>query len=168
MAKQTMNDFLRETGTLLYRYLRKRGLSHEDAEDIAQDTCYKFLLHKDGIRAEIVMSWLFRVAANQFYDVKRKEKRQSAIPVDDVPLLSLTNLPESNLMHAEGARHVREVLETLSPLHQELLILKYEMGLSYKQISSLLNKNENTLKTHVGRAKEMFIKNFKEDHYDGQ
>lgn len=42
MVKQSMNAFLQQAGTLLYRYLRKRGLAHEDAEDIVQDTCYKF------------------------------------------------------------------------------------------------------------------------------
>lgn len=75
MAKQLMNEFLQKAGAMLYRYLRKRGLTHEDAEDIVQDTCYKFLLYKDGIRSDIVMSWLYRVATNQFYDLKRKEKK---------------------------------------------------------------------------------------------
>ena len=42
MVQQSMNAFLQQAGTLLYRYLRKRGLAHEDAEDIVQDTCYKF------------------------------------------------------------------------------------------------------------------------------
>ncbi|MDQ8739424.1 RNA polymerase sigma factor [Paenibacillus sp. LHD-38] len=167
MAKQTMNEFLQQVGTLLYRYLRKRGLSHEDAEDIVQDTCYKFLLHKDGIRSDIVMNWLFRVAANQFYDLKRKEKHRSTTDVEDIPLVSLTNLPEIQLLKKENAKSVRDTLESLSTMQQELLILKYELELSYKNISSLLNMNENTLKTHVGRAKEKFIKNFKEEFDDG-
>lgn len=37
MVKQSMNAFLQQAGTLLYRYLRKRGLAHEDAEDIVQE-----------------------------------------------------------------------------------------------------------------------------------
>lgn len=56
MVQQSMNAFLQQAGTLLYRYLRKRGLAHEDAEDIVQDTCYKFLLHKNGIHSDKVMS----------------------------------------------------------------------------------------------------------------
>jgi RNA polymerase sigma-70 factor (ECF subfamily) len=163
MAKETMHEFLQQVGTVLYSYLRKRGLTHEDAEDIVQDTCYKFLLLKDGIRTNKVMSWLFRVATNQFYDLKRKDQRHPTIDVDDVPLLSLTNLPEIHILQKEKSKSIRDTLETLSTLHQELLILKYELELSYKNISSLLNMNENTLKTHVARAKEKFIKNFKED-----
>ncbi|HBT74013.1 MAG TPA: RNA polymerase sigma factor, partial [Lysinibacillus sp.] len=33
MVNQSMNEFLQQVGSLLYRYLRKRGLAHEDAED---------------------------------------------------------------------------------------------------------------------------------------
>ena len=163
MAKETMNGFLQQVGTVLYRYLRKRGLTHEDAEDITQDTCYKFLLHKDGIQSDKVMGWLFRVATNQFYDLKRKDKRHPTMDVDDVPLRSLTNIPEISILQKEQSKNIRDTLETLSEFHQELLILKFELELSYRNISSLLNKNENTLKTHVARAKERFIKNFKED-----
>jgi RNA polymerase sigma factor (sigma-70 family) len=162
MAKDTMNDFLQQVGTVLYKYLRKRGLTHEDAEDITQDSCYKFLLYKDGIQSDKVMSWLFRVATNQFYDLKRRDTRHPTIDVDHVTLLSLTDIPEISILQKEQSKSIRETLETLSTLHQELLILKFELELSYRNISSLLNMNENTLKTHVARAKEKFIKNFKE------
>ncbi|MBW7475781.1 RNA polymerase sigma factor [Paenibacillus oenotherae] len=162
MGKQTMDEFLQQVGTMLYRYLRKRGLTHEDAEDIVQDTCYKFLLYKDGIRSDIVMSWLYRVASNRFYDLKRKEKRYSTADVDALPLIVLTNIPEIRVLEKERARDIRETLETLPRFQQELLVLKYELELSYKEISSLLMMNENTLKTHVRRAKEKFIKQFQE------
>lgn len=167
MAKQTMNEFLQQVGTMLYHYLRKRGLAHEDAEDIVQDTCYKFLLHKNGIQSDKVMSWLYRVATNQFYDLKRKEKRHPTTDVDDIQLTALTNIPEIRVLEKEKSKDIRDTLETLSILHQELLILKYELELSYKEISVLVNVNENTLKTHVRRAKEKFIKRFKEGiHYE--
>ncbi|MBG9453594.1 RNA polymerase sigma factor, sigma-70 family protein [Lysinibacillus sphaericus] len=163
MANQSMNDFLQQVGTILYRYLRKRGLAHEDAEDIVQDTCYKFLLHKNGIQSDKVMSWLYRVATNQFYDLKRKEKRHPTTEYDEVHLTALTNIPEIQVLKKEKLEDIRGTLETLSNLHQELLVLKYEMGLSYKEISALMNKNENTLKTHVKRAREEFTESFKED-----
>jgi len=163
MARETMNEFLQQVGTVLYRYLRKCGLAHEDAEDIVQDSCYKFLLLQDGIRSDKVMSWLYRVATNQFYDLKRKDKRHPTLNVEDVQLLSMTYLPEIHVLQQERSRNIRDTLRTLPAQHQELLILKYELGLSYRDISSLLNMNENTLKTHVSRAKNKFIKNYAED-----
>jgi len=163
MAKQSMNEFLQQVGTILYRYLRKRGLAHEDAEDIVQDTCYKFLLHKNGIQSDKVMSWLYRVATNQFYDIKRKEQRHPTTEFDEVQLTVLMNMTEIQVLKKEKLQDIRDTLETLSTLHQELLVLKYELGLSYKEISALMNKNENTLKTHVRRARQEFTERFKED-----
>ncbi|WP_324728238.1 RNA polymerase sigma factor [Lysinibacillus fusiformis] len=166
MAKQSMNEFLQQVGTMLYRYLRKRGLTHEDAEDIVQDTCYKFLIHKDGIQSDKVMSWLYRVATNQFYDLKRKETRHPPTEFDEVQLTALINIPEIQVLKKEKLQDIRDTLDTLSTLHQELLVLKYELGLSYKEIASLMNKNENTLKTHVRRAREEFTERFKEETDD--
>ncbi|WNS44638.1 sigma-70 family RNA polymerase sigma factor [Paenibacillus sp. MMS20-IR301] len=164
MAKETINHFLQQTGTLLYRYLRKRGLAREDAEDIVQDTCYKYLLYKDGIGSNQAIGWMFRVATNQFYDLKRLDKRRPTVDVDEVQLVSLTHLPEIQLLRRETAQTIRDTLALLSEQHQELLILKYEMNLTYKDLSALYNKNENTLKTHVTRAKNNFIKHYEEDH----
>ncbi|MER2038069.1 MAG: RNA polymerase sigma factor [Solibacillus sp.] len=166
MAKESMNEFIQQVGTVLYRYLRRRGLAHEDAEDIVQDTCYKFLLHKNGIQSDKVMSWLYRVATNQFYDLKRKEKRHPTTNTDEVQLVSLANIPEILVLKREKSKDIRDTLNMLSNLHEELLVLKYELGLSYKEISAFMNMNENTLKTHVRRAKEEFIKRYKEDIYD--
>lgn len=63
---------------------------------------------------------------------------------------------------AETAQNIRDTLALLSEQHQELLILKYELNLTYKDLSSLYGMNENTLKTHVTRAKNQFIKHYKE------
>jgi len=163
MANKTMNEFLQQVGTLLYRYLRKRGLTHEDAEDIVQDTCYKFLLHQNGIGADHMTSWLYRVATNQFYDLKRKERRYQAADVDADSLLSLTHMPEMSYLQKEQRASIREALDTLSPLHQELLILKYELELTYNDLSALFNMNQNTLKTHMKRAREKMVKQVKEE-----
>ena len=133
---------------------------------IVQDTCYKFLLHKDGIQSDKVISWLYRVATNQFYDLKRKEKRHPTTDVDEVQLIVLTNIPEIRVLKKEKSKDIRDTLETLSIFHQELLVLKYELELSYKEISALVNMNENTLKTHVRRAKEKFIERFKEEQLE--
>ena len=112
------------------------------------------------------MSWLYRVATNQFYDLKRQEKRHPTTGLDDVQLTGLTNIPEIQVLKKEKQKDIRDTLETLSAVYQELLVLKYELGLSYKEISVLMNKNENTLKTHVSRAKEKFTERFKGDIYD--
>ncbi|BDG32221.1 RNA polymerase sigma factor [Parageobacillus thermoglucosidasius] len=79
-----MNDF--ELGEKLHEqlervkvYLLKMGASLQDAEDITQETAYKFLTYIDSVNIENVESWLFRVSVNQYYDLCRKHNRQKNI-----------------------------------------------------------------------------------------
>lgn len=46
---------------IVYRYLRKLGISQEDAEDTVQETVYKYLIYSDSIHPKKTRSWLIRV-----------------------------------------------------------------------------------------------------------
>ena len=52
----------------VYRYLRKLGITHEDAQDVVQETAYRFLLYYDSIKTPKIRSWLVRVALNYHHD----------------------------------------------------------------------------------------------------
>ena len=45
-------------------------------------------------------------------------------------------------------------IEKLRPEYREVIKLFYLEGLSVKQIAQILDKNENTVKTHLSRARE--------------
>lgn len=86
---------------VVYRYLRKINISHEDAQDIVQETAYKFLLYYDSIRASKIRSWLIRVAINYHHDQYRKNKRiELGLKDDQIDQLS-KDLPENILLHKE-------------------------------------------------------------------
>ncbi|AEH48010.1 RNA polymerase sigma factor [Parageobacillus thermoglucosidasius] len=93
-----MNDF--ELGEKLHEqlervkvYLLKMGASLQDAEDITQETAYKFLTYIDSVNIENVESWLFRVSVNQYYDLCRKHNRQKNISLKfKVPSRILCNV----------------------------------------------------------------------------
>lgn len=62
MNDSVMEKKLNEKLSFIYAYLLKMGASKEDAEDIIQDTAYKFLLYIDSMNIKNIESWLFRVA----------------------------------------------------------------------------------------------------------
>ena len=75
MMVKKLNEILK----FVYSYLIKMGASKEDAEDIIQDTAYKFLQYIDSVQLNNIQSWLFRVAVNQYYDMSRKKSRRRDI-----------------------------------------------------------------------------------------
>src|SRR5689334_4875964 len=67
---QTVRDY----GKQLYRFIRGRVNSDEDAEDILQDVWYQFTNTLDNEVIEEVSGWLHRVARNKITDRYRKKK----------------------------------------------------------------------------------------------
>jgi len=56
-----------------------------------------------------------------------------------------------NILINESASSVRDCLSSLKDGYKDLLILKYEMELSYKEIGTLLGFSDATVKTYLYR-----------------
>lgn len=72
MNDSMMGKKLNEILKFVYVYLIKMGASKEDAEDIIQDTAYKFLQYIDSVQFDNIQSWLFRVAGGNYQDDTEK------------------------------------------------------------------------------------------------
>jgi RNA polymerase sigma factor (sigma-70 family) len=75
-------------------------------------------------------------------------------------LKSLTDrkLVEDFILDLERKDEILQVLNSISDIHKNLLLFKYDMDLSYKEIGEFLGINENTVKTYLFRAREQFKK----------
>ncbi|MEM5603607.1 sigma factor [Bacillus cereus] len=76
MRDDVFQKRLKQYLAFIFNYLLKLGISREDAEDIVQETALKYIQNLEGIPAEKVKSWLFRVAINRSYDILRREKEK--------------------------------------------------------------------------------------------
>lgn len=134
MGNSMMEEKLYEVLQVVKSYLMKMGASREDAEDVVQDTAYKFLLYIDSIPYTNVEGWLFRVAVNGYYDLSRKRTRRRAIALKfDFQQLIEEFTPEAAVLRNEKRQDVTTVLGRLKPKHQQLLLLKYSAGLAIPQ-----------------------------------
>ncbi|GFZ32989.1 DNA-directed RNA polymerase sigma-70 factor [Clostridium zeae] len=168
MSYGLINEMFEQKMKLIHKYLIKLGCSQDNAEDIVQDTFYKALKYIDGIQADKMSSWLFKVAINKYYDLCRKNNRHIHMSIDEdifKESLSDSKLVEDFILDLEQKEEILKVLNSISDIHKNLLVFKYEMGLSYKEISELLDINENTVKTYLSRAREQFKKVWR-DRYE--
>lgn len=140
----------------IQKYLIRLGAPATDAEDIVQDTVYKALLYIDSIDENKFSAWLYKVAINRYYDLCRRRKR-IVIPIDyvDVPDMEL---PEDHVLLKEKREDIERVLDELLPLHKQLIIMKYELELSYQEIAELLGITTDTVKSALFRARKQFQK----------
>lgn len=148
-------------------YLIKMGASKEDAEDVVQDTAYKFILYFDSVDPDHVESWLFRVAVNGYYDLYRKgSKRQAILLKFKFQELVEEATPEGALIQKEGMQGIENVLIKLKPKHQQLLVMKYSMGLAIREIGALVEMKEQSVKTTLYRARKDFIQEYRRQGHE--
>lgn len=161
MSNELINEMFEKKMNLIYKYLIKLGCSEANAEDIVQDTFYKALKYIDGIQTEKLSSWLFKVAINKYYDLCRKNNRYTQLSLhEDIFKESLREdrLVEDYILDSEKKQEILKCLNSISEVQKNLLLFKYDIGLSYKEIAEILDINENTVKTYLFRAREQFRK----------
>ncbi|WP_422124458.1 RNA polymerase sigma factor [Planococcus sp. X10-3] len=167
MSDRVMDRKLYDHLNIVKSYLMKMGASKEDAEDIVQDTAYKFILYIDSIGHKNVESWLFRVAVNGYYDLYRKSSRRRTIDLKfNFQQLFEELTPEDAVLQNEKKQDVDGVLKKLKPKHQQLLLLKYSLDLAIREIAELYDMKEDSVKTTLYRARKEFINEYRRQGYE--
>jgi RNA polymerase sigma factor (sigma-70 family) len=144
---------------IIYRYLLKHGCRREVAEEIVHDSFLKVIEHFNDLNPEIISTWIFRVALNGYRSYLKKASTREELLIDETRFLqnfSIDTDIEDVLLNNEKKKEVRDCLNALKESYKELLILKYEMELSSKDIGIILGISETNVKTYLYRARNKF------------
>jgi len=140
---------------LSYHYLAGLGLTHEDAEDLAQEALAAAYLHLDGVRPGKLKAWLFTVARHKYIDWLRRTKKE--VPLVDFAVEELADGavgPEEAVLTGEAREAVTVALSRLDKPERVLLALKYNLGLTTEEISVVLKTAPCTVKVRLFRARQ--------------
>jgi RNA polymerase sigma-70 factor (ECF subfamily) len=131
---------LREHQGALVRYAAQITGDLDRARDVVQDTFLR-LCAEDAARLDgHLTEWLFTVCRHRALDVVRKEKRMQ--PLDEKELRGNPGVepsPAAQAAQNEDTRLVQEFVSALPANQQEVVRLKFQNGLSYKEISHITN-----------------------------
>ena len=141
-----------ELFVLAYRYLRGRGLSHADAEDLAQDVVIVTYENLDGIEEGSLHAWVRAVARNRHIDWLRRHGR--TVLVADVPEYAEADHDPvvSALLEGDTAEASR-LLAMLTPADQRLLELRYLEDRTVEEVAAAIGRSVNTAKVGLFRAR---------------
>ena len=129
-------------GSLL-RYAQHFVHDLETARDVVQDTFLQLCRQtNDEIRPRVAQ-WLFTVCRNRAIDICRKERRMKLAPENQLAD-QLAEKSEATSMHpgaalekSEAAEGLLAQISRLPDRQQEVLRLKFNAGLSYKEIAEV-------------------------------
>jgi len=133
----------------------------DDAMDVVQETFIRAHKNLGSFQGESSFyTWLYRIAVNLGIDYRRRAARRAEIvqpePIDEnVKDSDRTSGPESELeRHQLGARILRAIDE-LTPEHKAAIILREIEGLSYEDISQVMQCSKGTVmsRLHYARRK---------------
>jgi len=122
----------------LTRYAARLTLNVESARDVVQETFLR-LCGEDPTKVNgNLPQWLFTVCRNRALDVRRKEGRMEAVTTGQAEVRAASEAdPAAVAEHREGAAGAMRVLSTLPEKQQEVIRLRFQNGLSYKQIAAI-------------------------------
>ncbi|MDP6630523.1 MAG: RNA polymerase sigma factor [Kiritimatiellia bacterium] len=145
-----MEAIVAEYETALLRYTARILNSSTAAQDVVQNTFIKlFRAWKPGMHASAgLKSWLYRVAHNEAVDHIRRESRLTLLHEKQANDPALTVCTDGhNCPMTTGEKHatVLSLMHTLHPREKQVLLLRLEEGLSYKEISRVTGRSEGNV-----------------------
>ncbi len=124
----------------LIGYALVRCGDYGTAQDAVQETLLRFLRHGPAGDLESLAPWLFTTCRHILTDLHRKSQRHppmdslTAFGQADAP--SLSPAPDEALTEKETARDLRRLMASLPANQQEVVRLKFETGLAYRDIAA--------------------------------
>jgi len=109
------------------------------AQDVVQDAFLRLCSQPVESVQDHVAAWLFTVCRNRALEIHRAERRTEAIEEHDDMLESPDSGPSAKLERAEDLSLVGAAMAALPSKQREVLRLKVEAGLSYKDIAEVMN-----------------------------
>lgn len=150
MTAEAFEEFYAQTARPLKSYLQRLTNNGAVADEIAQESYYRFLrADTGGLGERERKNYLFRIATNLVNDMFRG-RGESSLPLKDV--LANAEVPKQG--QTDIRSDVGRVLGTLKPRERELVWLAYVEGSSHREIAEALGLKEISIRPMLFRARQ--------------
>lgn len=146
MDHKAFGELVSQYGEQLYWKIRSIVLSHEDANDVLQNTFLKAWHCLDDFRGDSAVStWLYRIAINESLDFLRKNKQRNLNA--DLDGSVAQQLLADRYFEADRAQALlQEAIAQLPDVQRTVFTLRYYDEMSYREMSQVLHTTEGALK----------------------
>ena len=132
-----------------------------ESRDILQAAMVKSLEHLPELKADntgSLMGWLARIADNEirdradYYQRQRRDAARETPLDDDAPVRALTRSALSRVILDEQAERLEAAMESRSPVHREVIMLRKFEDLTFAEIARRFGKSEDACRMLLARA----------------
>ncbi|MBM2839980.1 MAG: polymerase, sigma-24 subunit, subfamily [Bacteroidetes bacterium] len=153
--RQAFTQLMRRYQQRVYWTARRIVGSHEEADDVAQETFVKAYLALGDFRGEAsFFTWLYRIAVNQSLNVVRKQQVLGYLRQSEIinRILPAEDNPQKDLEFKETQSHLDEAIALLPEKQRAVFVMRYHDEMSYEEISHVLKTSVGGLKANYFHA----------------
>lgn len=147
----------------LYKIAKTRIANETDIEDAIQETMietYKSIKKLNDPNK--FKKWVIKILINKCNQIYRR-KYKTDISIDEY---NVETLKFNNIIDVENKLNFYDIIKILNYEERLIIILYYMEDYSVKEIKSILKMNENTINTHLYRARQKLKKNYGGNEYE--
>ena len=145
----------------IYNFIFRLCGNTEGADDITQEVFIKVWKNLKKFNPEKnFKTWIFTIARNTTFDRLRKRKNISFSRMDEQEsektfeetIVDIESLPDEIFVNGELAKELENALSKIRPDFREIILLHYTEELTFEEISKIVGKPPNTVKSQHRRA----------------
>ena len=138
---------------VLILYATSLTKNEPKAEDLVQNVFINLWTKRDTLEIQSsIKSYLYKSVYHSFINDYKKEQRNQDL-LDQIHYEVLQqSIEEEELYIKRRLKWVNEQIDILPPKSKEIFVMNKKRGLTYKEISKILNISENTVESHISRA----------------
>ena len=141
----------------VYRYLRARTATDEDAQDLTATTFERAMgaIHRFQPIGGGMSAWLIRIARNAHADAMRQQRRRGFRAGSDAA--------EPAVESADNTVLLQSLVDGLPEMQREAIHLRFAAGLTAREIGGVLGISEAAAQKHVERGVQALKEAYRAD-----
>ena len=138
----------------LYWHIRRFTCSHEDTDDLLQDTFAKIWAALPSFREDAqLFTWIYRIATNEALNFIRKKKVRAMISFEDIRSKMEDRIDSDPSFNGdEIQRQLHKAIQKLPTKQRLVFNLRYFDELKYEEISEITGITTGSLKASYHHA----------------
>src|SRR5207247_2067926 len=130
--------------------------NEEDAQDVVQEAYLRAFKSFSGFHGSNGRAWLLTIVRNTSYTLLKKNRAVDLTTTFDEEIHTAGHesvSPATILEHSENAELIKEAMDELHVEFREILALRHQEGLSYKEIAEIAQIPPGTVMSLLSRAR---------------
>jgi len=160
--REAFTRVVEEYSEKLYWLIRKMVLSHDDANDILQNTFLKAWTNLDNFRGDAkLFTWMYKIALNENITFLNRQRAINSISIDDTDVFMLERLRGDEYFDGDALQlKLEEAILSLPEKQRIVFLMKYHDEMKYDEMSEILGTSVGALKAsyhHAMKKIEAFL-----------